>query len=140
MSLIDTTDNVLMLGAYGWAFIKPIRKLYYNMTTTSVSVVVALVVGGIEALGLTRSALFRRSTSRPSINGVADRTNLEIRRHCTHQKLIIVMKPVSQTAVSISGRIRTGAWEAVGCATGMAIGGLRAVTSRNGWLISSIAT
>ena len=52
MSLIDTTDNVLMLGAYGWAYIKPIRKLYYNLTITSVSVVVALVVGGIEALGL----------------------------------------------------------------------------------------
>jgi nickel/cobalt transporter (NiCoT) family protein len=52
MSLIDTTDNILMLGAYGWAFIKPIRKLYYNITITCVSVVVALVVGGIEALGL----------------------------------------------------------------------------------------
>jgi high-affinity nickel-transport protein len=52
MSLIDTTDNVLMLGAYGWAFVKPIRKLYYNMTITSVSVLVALVVGGVEALGL----------------------------------------------------------------------------------------
>ena len=52
MSLIDTTDNVLMLGAYGWAFVKPVRKLYYNITITSVSVVVALVVGGIEALGL----------------------------------------------------------------------------------------
>ena len=52
MSLIDTTDNILMLGAYGWAFVKPIRKLYYNMTITLVSVVVALVVGGIEALGL----------------------------------------------------------------------------------------
>ncbi|WP_263357661.1 HoxN/HupN/NixA family nickel/cobalt transporter [Acidicapsa ligni] len=52
MSLVDTTDNVLMLGAYGWAFVKPIRKLYYNMTITSVSVVVAVVVGGIEALGL----------------------------------------------------------------------------------------
>jgi high-affinity nickel-transport protein len=52
MSLIDTTDNVLMLGAYGWAFIKPIRKLYYNMTITLVSVAVALFVGGIEALGL----------------------------------------------------------------------------------------
>jgi high-affinity nickel-transport protein len=52
MSLIDTTDNILMLGAYGWAYVKPIRKLYYNMTITSVSVVVALVVGGIEALGL----------------------------------------------------------------------------------------
>jgi high-affinity nickel-transport protein len=52
MSLIDTTDNILMLGAYGWAFVKPIRKLYYNMTITCISVVVALVVGGIEALGL----------------------------------------------------------------------------------------
>jgi nickel/cobalt transporter (NiCoT) family protein len=52
MSLIDTTDNILMLGAYGWAFVKPVRKLYYNITITSVSVVVALVVGGLEALGL----------------------------------------------------------------------------------------
>ena len=52
MSLIDTTDNILMLGAYGWAFVKPIRKLYYNITITFVSVVVALVVGSIEALGL----------------------------------------------------------------------------------------
>jgi nickel/cobalt transporter (NiCoT) family protein len=52
MSLVDTIDSVLMLGAYGWAFIKPVRKLYYNMTITAVSVVVALLVGGIEALGL----------------------------------------------------------------------------------------
>ena len=52
MSLIDTTDNILMLGAYGWAFVKPVRKLYYNLTITLVSVVVAFGVGGIEALGL----------------------------------------------------------------------------------------
>jgi nickel/cobalt transporter (NiCoT) family protein len=52
MSLIDSTDNMVMLGAYGWAFVKPIRKLYYNMTITCISVIVALVVGGIEALGL----------------------------------------------------------------------------------------
>ncbi|MDE1161499.1 MAG: HoxN/HupN/NixA family nickel/cobalt transporter [Acidobacteriaceae bacterium] len=52
MSLIDTTDNILMIGAYGWAFVKPVRKLYYNMTITLVSVVVALVVGGIEGAGL----------------------------------------------------------------------------------------
>jgi high-affinity nickel-transport protein len=52
MSLIDSTDNILMLGAYGWAFVKPIRKLYYNITITSVSVLVALAVGGVEALGL----------------------------------------------------------------------------------------
>ena len=52
MSLIDTTDGVLMLGAYGWAFIKPMRKLYYNMVITLVSVLVALIVGGIEAAGV----------------------------------------------------------------------------------------
>jgi high-affinity nickel-transport protein len=52
MSLVDTTDSILMLSAYGWAFVKPIRKLYYNMTITFVSVVVALLVGSIEALGL----------------------------------------------------------------------------------------
>ncbi len=52
MSLVDTTDGVLMLGAYGWAFMKPIRKLYYNMTITSISVVVAVAIGGIETLGL----------------------------------------------------------------------------------------
>jgi nickel/cobalt transporter (NiCoT) family protein len=52
MSLIDTTDGVLMLGAYGWAFTKPVRKLYYNLTITFVSVLVAVLIGGIEALGL----------------------------------------------------------------------------------------
>jgi nickel/cobalt transporter (NiCoT) family protein len=57
MTLIDTTDSVLMVGAYGWAFLKPIRKLYYNMTITAVSIIVALVVGGIETLGLIGSQL-----------------------------------------------------------------------------------
>ncbi|MBB4513991.1 high-affinity nickel-transport protein [Paraburkholderia fungorum] len=52
MSLIDTLDGHLMLGAYGWAYLKPIRKIYYNMTITLVSVIVAVVIGGIEALGL----------------------------------------------------------------------------------------
>jgi len=52
MTLMDTTDSVLMLGAYGWAFVKPIRKLYYNMTIIAVSVVVALVVSGLEVLNL----------------------------------------------------------------------------------------
>lgn len=52
MSLIDTTDGALMLGAYGWAFVKPVRKLYYNLAITAASVAVALVVGGLEALAL----------------------------------------------------------------------------------------
>jgi nickel/cobalt transporter (NiCoT) family protein len=57
MSLVDTADNILMLGAYGWAFIKPIRKIYYNMTITFVSAIVAVAVGGIEALGLLQGRL-----------------------------------------------------------------------------------
>src|SRR6202044_3215692 len=52
MTLLDTTDSILMLGAYGWAFIKPIRKLYYNLTITAVSVLVAVIVGGLEVLNL----------------------------------------------------------------------------------------
>jgi high-affinity nickel-transport protein len=52
MSLMDTTDSILMLGAYGWAFVKPIRKLYYNLTITAVSVIIAVVVGGLEVLNL----------------------------------------------------------------------------------------
>ena len=52
MSLIDTIDGILMVVAYGWAFIKPIRKLYYNLTITFVSVIVAVLIGGIEVLGL----------------------------------------------------------------------------------------
>jgi len=52
MTLVDTTDGVLMLGAYGWAYQNPARKLFYNVTITSLSVVVAVVVGGIETLGL----------------------------------------------------------------------------------------
>ena len=52
MCLVDTADGVLMLGAYGWAFMKPVRKLYYNITITFVSVIVAVLIGGIEALAL----------------------------------------------------------------------------------------
>jgi nickel/cobalt transporter (NiCoT) family protein len=52
MSLVDTTDGLLMMRVYGWAFIKPIRKLYYNMTITFVSVLVAVLIGAIEVLGL----------------------------------------------------------------------------------------
>ena len=52
MSLIDTTDGILMLGAYNWAFVKPMRKLYYNLTITFVSVLIAFFIGGIETLGL----------------------------------------------------------------------------------------
>ncbi len=52
MTLMDTTDSIMMLGAYGWAFVKPIRKLFYNMTITLISVLVALVIGGFETLSI----------------------------------------------------------------------------------------
>jgi high-affinity nickel-transport protein len=57
MSLIDATDGILMLGAYGWAYIKPIRKLYYNLNITLVSVIVAFGIGGIEVLGIVAERL-----------------------------------------------------------------------------------
>jgi high-affinity nickel-transport protein len=52
MTLVDTSDSVLMVGAYGWAFLNPIRKIWYNLTITAISAVVAMLIGGIEALGL----------------------------------------------------------------------------------------
>jgi high-affinity nickel-transport protein len=52
MTLVDSTDNVLMVHAYSWAMDDPKRKLYYNASITFVSAVVAIAIGGIEALGL----------------------------------------------------------------------------------------
>ena len=52
MTLVDTADGLLMLGAYGWAFRRPTRKLFYNITITFVSVVAAVLIGGIEVLSL----------------------------------------------------------------------------------------
>ncbi len=57
MALVDTADGVVMLGAYEWAFVKPIRKLYYNITITLISAIVAIAIGGIETLALIGSKL-----------------------------------------------------------------------------------
>jgi high-affinity nickel-transport protein len=57
MTLMDTTDGVLMSKAYDWAFLNPIRKVFYNVTTTGLSVGVALVIGSIELLQVFVSAL-----------------------------------------------------------------------------------
>jgi high-affinity nickel-transport protein len=53
MSLMDTADGAFMSQAYGWAFSNPVRRIYYNLTVTSLSVLVALVVGTIELLQVT---------------------------------------------------------------------------------------
>jgi nickel/cobalt transporter (NiCoT) family protein len=50
MSLMDTADGAFMSHAYGWAFSNPVRKVYYNITVTTLSVTVALVIGTIELL------------------------------------------------------------------------------------------
>ena len=57
MCLMDTTDGVLMSKAYGWAFLNPLRKIFYNITTISLSIVVALVIGTIELLQVLASML-----------------------------------------------------------------------------------
>jgi high-affinity nickel-transport protein len=57
MSLLDTIDGCFMNFAYGWAFARPIRKIYYNITITALSVVVAFAIGTIEFLGLLPSEL-----------------------------------------------------------------------------------
>jgi len=57
MSLMDTADGAFMSHAYGWAFSNPIRKVYYNITVTSLSVAVALVIGMIELLQVTAAKL-----------------------------------------------------------------------------------
>jgi high-affinity nickel-transport protein len=52
MCLLDTIDGVFMNAAYGWAFARPIRKVFYNITITAISVAVALVIGTIELVGV----------------------------------------------------------------------------------------
>jgi high-affinity nickel-transport protein len=52
MSLLDTIDGAFMNVAYGWAFSRPVRKIYYNMTVTGLSVAVALIIGSIELLSV----------------------------------------------------------------------------------------
>jgi high-affinity nickel-transport protein len=52
MCLMDTVDGVFMNGAYGWAFAKPVRKVFYNITITTISITVAVVIGTIELVGV----------------------------------------------------------------------------------------
>ena len=72
MALIDSLDNFVMIGAYGWAFSKPLRKLYYNITITAASVVVALFIGGVEALGLIADKLELSGGIWTPINAISD--------------------------------------------------------------------
>lgn len=57
MTVMDTTDGILMSNAYNWAFINPLRKIFCNLTTTGLSVAVALVIGTVESLQVIAGAL-----------------------------------------------------------------------------------
>ncbi len=70
MVLSDTTDGFAMRYAYGWAFLKPIRKIYYNLTLTIISVLVAFVIGGVELLQVTSSELGWRGPFWNWLNGL----------------------------------------------------------------------
>ena len=76
MSLVDTTDGVLMAGAYGWAFVQPARRLVYNLVVTLVSIAIAVVVGAVEILGLIAGKLSLDGVFWRRIIGVTDHFSL----------------------------------------------------------------
>jgi high-affinity nickel-transport protein len=75
MTLFDTLDGAFMNVAYRWAFANPIRKIYYNLTITGLSVAVAIIIGGIELVGVFHAKL---SLDDPVTNAIArvDLTNV----------------------------------------------------------------
>jgi len=70
MSLLDTIDGSFMNFAYGWAFSKPVRKVYYNLTITGLSVAVALIIGGIELTSILVERLHITSGPLAAIGGL----------------------------------------------------------------------
>jgi high-affinity nickel-transport protein len=70
MSLLDTIDGSFMNFAYGWAFSQPVRKVYYNLTITGLSVAVALIIGGIELTSILVQRLHITSGPLAAIGGL----------------------------------------------------------------------
>ncbi len=70
MCLMDTIDGVFMNAAYGWAFAKPVRKVFYNITITALSVAVALIIGGIELVGVLAQELHITSGPIAAVAGI----------------------------------------------------------------------
>jgi high-affinity nickel-transport protein len=70
MSLLDTIDGSFMNFAYGWAFSKPVRKVYYNLTVTALSVAVALIIGTIELLSIAAEQLSLRGGFWDWVSGI----------------------------------------------------------------------
>ena len=105
MVLTDTTDGFGMRFAYGWAFLRPIRKIYYNLTMTVISVIVAVVIGTIELLGVMASELgltggpFGFWTTMNWLNNSNGPDGIEIWGWCG---IIIILLFVGSWAVSIA--------------------------------------
>jgi high-affinity nickel-transport protein len=75
MSLLDTIDGLFMSVAYDWAFLRPVRKVYYNLAITGLSVAVALVIGTIELVSVLHDSAgwtnpFSDAVSRLDLNNV----------------------------------------------------------------------
>jgi high-affinity nickel-transport protein len=70
MSLLDTVDGSFMNFAYGWAFSQPVRKVYYNLTVTGLSVAVALIIGGIELISIAVDKLHVTSGPLAAVGGL----------------------------------------------------------------------
>src|SRR5207302_776060 len=72
MALVDSLDAILMAGAYRWAGVEPLRKLWYNLTITLISIVAAVVIGGLELLGVLNDATATGNEFWPAIAGLND--------------------------------------------------------------------
>ncbi len=70
MNLMDTTDSVMMSGAYSWAFDTPVRKIYYNLVVTGVSVIAAFVIGPIELIQVMADGFYARGKFWEWIQGI----------------------------------------------------------------------
>lgn len=70
MSLLDTLDGILMKSAYNWAFYNPIRKIYYNITITAISVIAALIIGLIELLQIIADKLHLHNLFWSNVQGI----------------------------------------------------------------------
>jgi nickel/cobalt transporter (NiCoT) family protein len=70
MSLMDTTDGVLMVKAYDWALVNPLRRIFYNLTTTGLSIAVALLIGTVELLQVIISMMRLRGPVFDRIGGL----------------------------------------------------------------------
>ena len=70
MTLMDTVDGLFLAHAYGWAFSNPVKKIYYNIAITSLSVVIALVIGTVELLHVMSTSLGLRGRGWDSLNNL----------------------------------------------------------------------